>query len=106
MVDDFDSQSVDALKDDVGRARDDTKLAAQKVRKAEQANDLRDSFFKLAAALAILTVCASVGLVIAVLAGRSISDTVAVAFVSGLAVETVGILAIMAGYLFPRESDR
>lgn len=34
--------------------------------------------------------------------GQGLAVPIAVAFISGLTVETIGILAVIAGYLYPR----
>ena len=108
MTGNFDEASVSDLTGDVKREAAADALAhsirVEDLRKKTQANDLRNLFFWLAAGLAAVTVLTSAGLVISVLAGAEIDGTVAIAFISGLAVETVGVLAIMAGYLFPRAS--
>lgn len=106
----FTDANISELKGDVARAKPDDdlgqQLRRQELRRLTQANDMRDKFYWLAAWLAIATVATSVGLVVAVLAGRSIDSTVAVGFIAGLAIETVGVLAIMAGYLFPKGTDK
>lgn len=99
-------ESIEALQRDVQRTKDDvelaSKIAQQKLDRLEQAHLMRKVFFALAGVLATATVGTSVGMVIAVLNGADIEGPVAIAFISGLAAETVGVLAIMAGYLFPR----
>lgn len=98
---------VGELKGDVKRAEADAQLRQEldreQLTQAQQANRLRGQFFVIANGLAGLTVLTSIGLVVATLFGAPIADTVAVAFISALAVETVGILAVIAGYLFPRD---
>lgn len=104
----FDDASIEALQGDVPRAVVDDELSEElrkeKVRQHKQANDLRGWFFALASALACATVATSAALVLAVTFGKSIETPIAVAFIAGLAIETVGVLAIMAGYLFPKEA--
>lgn len=101
-------ESFDSLEADVLRAQGDEELSSelrtQEVRRHTQANDLREKFFRVACCLAIGTVLASIMLVVAAVFGREIDRVVAVGFITGLAVETVGILLVMAGYLFPRDT--
>jgi hypothetical protein len=103
----FDDQSEDELKKAVERSSDDAQLARElqqaELERRKQQNRLRSIFFWVASGLAGATVLTSVVMVIVVLAGADIEAAVAVAFISGLAVETVGVLAVMAGYLFPRD---
>ncbi|MEO5663746.1 MAG: hypothetical protein ABIR39_10710 [Nocardioides sp.] len=100
-------QSVDRLLEDVARSAEDSDLAwnlqQAKLTRLEQANTLRNRFFVLASSLAGLTVLTSVVLVLGVLFGADVPTGVAIAFISGLAIETVGVMAIMAGYLFPTD---
>jgi hypothetical protein len=112
VTEDFDEVSLDRLADDVDRNTKDDNLSGDlrsaRVKRLKQANKLRTKFYTLAARLAGWTVGTSVVLVIgyvltSLIHGYKIPSVVAVGFISGLAVETVGVLAIMAGYLFPRD---
>ncbi|RAL32874.1 hypothetical protein [Rhodococcus sp. AQ5-07] len=67
----------------------------------QQATKLRPWFFGLAAVLAAVAVGTSSAMVCGVVfGGRQISDALGVAFISSLAVETLGILTIVGTYLF------
>lgn len=99
-------KGFDKLPEDVSLEADEAALSAalrsEQVRQHVQANDLRQKFFWVACSLAIATVATSVFLVVSAVFGASIEPTVAIAFMSGLSVQTVGVLLVMAGYLFPK----
>lgn len=104
---DYSAATTDEILGDVDRSPEDSELArritAAEASRLEQANTLRSHFFNLSSLLAKITVATSAAMVLGIVFfGLEISDGVAIAFISGLAVETIGILAVMAGYLFPR----
>ncbi|NKR24009.1 hypothetical protein GS479_01235 [Rhodococcus hoagii] len=67
----------------------------------QQANSLRPYFFGIAAILALIAVGTSSAMVCGVVFGeRKINDALGVAFITSLAVETLGILTIVGQYLF------
>lgn len=109
---DFDDVPLANLERDVVRSGKDEDLSGelneQRLRRHTQANDMRDKFYGRAVLLASATVATSVLLVIgyaaaALIHGFEMAPAVAVGFISGLAVETVGVLLVMAGYLFPKD---
>lgn len=85
---------------------DDVKGIERRMRKAraqelEDANKYRTRFFYWGVGITTLCVVSSIGILV-FLTFRGVYETaVGVAFVSGLAVEVVGIAAIIAKYLFP-----
>lgn len=98
-------QDTTALRTDVHVTAKDRKAAKNfediEKDRLEQATKLRPWFFGLAAGLALLAVLTSSAMVIGVVFwDRKISDALGVAFVSSLAVETLGILTIVGTYLF------
>ena len=110
-LDNFDQATVEASrKRDVPVSGSDRKagLEIQEADRLDQANDQRESFFKLAVGLAIVTVATSVALVIGMTffdygvdPKTGIDPSVVIAFISGLTVETLGVLGIIAAYLYP-----
>lgn len=83
-----------------------TDLQQEAVKQAKQANRQREVLFRVANTLAGAAVLTSIIMVIAVLCGAQIVPAVAIAFISGLTLETLGILAIVARYLYPSSGDR
>lgn len=76
--------------------------------KAEQENDLRDKFFKVAVWLTFVIVGTSiVGIGAYIfLKGSQMSESVIITWITAVVVEIIAILKIMAKYLFPESSNR
>jgi len=93
---------------------DTQRLASVDVRKSatakdvreEQFNTLRPILFYFGLSVAGICVVASIVLVAAMMIIQApLSDSVAIAMISGLTVETLGIVAIIAHSLFPNQGD-
>lgn len=82
----------------------DQQMQDAELRRLAQADRLRDEFFRLATRLSTTLVAASIFLVIAIgLLDTELGTPVAVALISGLAAQSIGIQAIMASYLFKKD---
>ncbi len=73
--------------------------------RVEQANKLREWFFIAGISLAGACVATSIIISIWLTCTNRMTETIAVAFITGLTIEVVGIVAIMAKYLFPAYGD-
>lgn len=83
----------------------DVRMRDAEAVRVEQANKLREWFFIAGIALAGACVKTSIFISSWLTVTNRMTDTIAVAFITGLTVEVVGIVAIMAKYLFPAYSD-
>ncbi|SHE25213.1 hypothetical protein [Actinomyces glycerinitolerans] len=77
------------------------KVDQLEVDRRAQANELRYEFFDFGVKSAYVCVLTSAGVSTWMAATDKMTDTIAVAFITGLAVEVLGITAIIAKYLFP-----
>ncbi|WP_172120178.1 hypothetical protein [Actinomyces faecalis] len=88
----------------VAKRADERMRDAEAVR-VEQANKLREWFFIAGISLAGACVATSIIISIWLTCTNRMTETIAVAFITGLTIEVVGIVAIMAKYLFPAYGD-
>lgn len=98
---DEDTANVDQLANE-----DVPTLEAPSDVREKQFNSLRPKLFWFG--IVVSSVCVSASIILAAamyLYPSNMSDTVAVAFISGLTVETLGIIAIIAHSLFPSGSN-
>ena len=85
----------------------DERLHDAEVARVEQANELRDKFFRGGMSVLGLTVLVSSICVLILTCRGTISDAVLLAFIGGVTVDVIAVIAIMAKYLFAAsDSDK
>ena len=77
------------------------RISEARAQELEDANEYRTRFFYWGVGITTLCVVASIVILIVLMLYGVYETAVGVAFISGLAVEVVGIAAIIAKYLFP-----
>lgn len=84
--------------DDVAKNAEATRL--------KQANRLRSVFFYVGCSLAFLCVAGSLFGYVWLVVSREVTEAMVIAFTSGLCIQVIGILVIMARYLYPGEKKK
>ncbi|MEB4613986.1 hypothetical protein [Leucobacter sp. M11] len=109
MSSDFESASLSELDGDV-QVRSATLAVVKDLddKEGHQRLGFRSAYFWASIALAAITVGTSAALVVGMVffgrgiaPGSGIEPAIVIAFISGLAVETIGVLLLLGGNLFP-----
>lgn len=108
MSNNFEDATTDGLADDVPVGEDAQKLLKAihtlEYTRLDQAQQFRTFFFWSALAFALVSVLASVFIVISThIFGTQLATEVSVAFFASVTVEVLGLMAIIAAYLFPKD---
>lgn len=105
---DIEGGTIESLNRDVRTDETDSELDEEmqnmEVKRLEQALGLRETFFWFGVASASVVVLASCIVAVWLTETRQMTSAIAVAFFTGVAVEVLGIVAIIANYLFPKVS--
>lgn len=104
-LEDFADRPVEDLRKDVGLCQADkdqaNKLDEIEHDRLKQANALRQKFFYFGVGITIGCVVTSCFVSIALVFRGEMTPGIATVFITGLTVEVIGIIAIIAKYLFP-----
>lgn len=107
---DFSTQGPESLHqsnpDSKDAAHIERRILEAYARELEDAIDYRRRFFWWGVAITSVCVLASVGVIVFLVLHGDYETPVGVAFVSGLAVEVVGVAVVIAKYLFPEGGSR
>ncbi|MDO4888128.1 MAG: hypothetical protein Q3979_05435 [Actinomycetaceae bacterium] len=100
------AQDVEKLREkarDVDVSENDDEFHELEHDRLEQANNLRHKFFYFGIGMTTACVCTSCFVAIALVFRGEMTPVIATAFITGLTVEALGIVAIIAKYLYSRD---